>query len=129
MAIAIAYYRRRQGCRGGGRHLFGPVRGHANRQLECALSSRVLPGRNITRWGLTWTHPQAAGRERAMRFLLEQPIRSAGEALALGIVVKVCEASSLEERFVEHCGQIADMAAIVARQTNFQRREPEFHGR
>ena len=41
--------------------------------------------------GLTWTLTRAVGYERAMRFLLEQRMVSAPEALALGLVSEVAE--------------------------------------
>src|SRR6478609_134181 len=41
--------------------------------------------------GLTWTLPEAIGRERAMRFFFEQRMVGAAEALELGMVGEVTE--------------------------------------
>ncbi len=66
--------------------------------------------------GLTWTLPRAIGYERAMRFLLEQRMIDAQEALALGMVGEVSE-DDFEERFIAYGRQLADVAPIAARQT------------
>jgi 2-(1,2-epoxy-1,2-dihydrophenyl)acetyl-CoA isomerase len=68
--------------------------------------------------GLTWTLPHAIGYERAMRFLLEQRMIAAPEALQLGMVGEVAESDeSFAERFVEYGRQLASVAPIAARQT------------
>jgi len=46
--------------------------------------------------GLSFTLPQAIGHERALRFLLEQRMISAEEALALGIVGEVVPAADFD---------------------------------
>ncbi len=68
--------------------------------------------------GLTWTLPQALGYERALRFLLDQRMVDAAEALAIGLVGEVTSTDeSFEERFVEYSQQLAGVAPIAARQT------------
>jgi len=68
--------------------------------------------------GLTWTLPQAVGYERALRFLLEQRMIDASEALAIGLVGEVtAEGEDFEQRFLEYAGQLAGVAPIAARQT------------
>jgi len=68
--------------------------------------------------GLTWTLPRAIGYERAMRFMLEQRMVPAGEALDLGIVSEVVDRDDgLEARLVEYGTMLAGVAPIAARQT------------
>jgi 2-(1,2-epoxy-1,2-dihydrophenyl)acetyl-CoA isomerase len=68
--------------------------------------------------GLTWTLPRAVGYERAMRFLLEQRMVPADEALALGLVGEVVERDEdLDERLLEYGTMLANVAPIAARQT------------
>jgi 2-(1,2-epoxy-1,2-dihydrophenyl)acetyl-CoA isomerase len=67
--------------------------------------------------GLSWTLPEAIGRERAMRFLLEPRMHAADEALALGLVGEVAAADGFEEAFRAYCHRIAEVAPLAARQT------------
>ena len=68
--------------------------------------------------GLTWTLVRAVGYERAMRFLLEQRMVSASEALTSGLVSEVCDSDEgLEARWLEYGGMLAEVAPIAARQT------------
>ncbi len=87
-----------------------------------APSARFHPG--YTRLGLspdlglTWTLPRAIGYERAMRFLLEQRMVQAREALELGFVSEVVERDEdLEERLLAYGTMLAKVAPIAARQT------------
>jgi 2-(1,2-epoxy-1,2-dihydrophenyl)acetyl-CoA isomerase len=67
--------------------------------------------------GLTWTLPRAIGYERAMRFLLEQRMVPASEALELGLVSEVVERDEdLEGRLIEYGTMLAGVAPIAARQ-------------
>ncbi len=67
--------------------------------------------------GLTWTLPQAVGRERALRFLLEPRMHDADEALALGLVSEVVPDEQLDEAFRTTCQKLAEVAPLAARQT------------
>jgi 2-(1,2-epoxy-1,2-dihydrophenyl)acetyl-CoA isomerase len=68
--------------------------------------------------GLTWTLTRAVGYERAMRFLLEQRMLSASEALALGLVGEVTATDEeFEPRLLEYGQMLASVAPIAARQT------------
>jgi 2-(1,2-epoxy-1,2-dihydrophenyl)acetyl-CoA isomerase len=68
--------------------------------------------------GLTWTLTRALGYERALRFLLEQRMVGADEALALGLVSEVTESDdAFEARFLEYGQMLASVAPIAARQT------------
>ncbi len=68
--------------------------------------------------GLTWTLVRAIGYERAMRFLLEQRMVSAADALTLGLVSEVCDSDAgLDARLLEYGGMLAEVAPIAARQT------------
>ena len=67
--------------------------------------------------GLSWTLPEAIGRERAMRFLLEPRMHTADEALALGLVGDVVAAEAFDEAFRAYCHRIAEVAPLAARQT------------
>jgi enoyl-CoA hydratase/carnithine racemase len=68
--------------------------------------------------GLTWTLTRAVGYERAMRFLLEQKMLSASEALTLGLVSEVTESDDgFEERLLDYGQMLASVAPIAARQT------------
>jgi 2-(1,2-epoxy-1,2-dihydrophenyl)acetyl-CoA isomerase len=87
-----------------------------------AQSARFHPG--YTRiglspdLGLTWTLPRAIGYERAMRFMLEQRMVPASEALELGLVSEVVERDEdLEKRLLEYGTMLASVAPIAARQT------------
>jgi 2-(1,2-epoxy-1,2-dihydrophenyl)acetyl-CoA isomerase len=67
--------------------------------------------------GLTWTLAQALGYEGALRFLLEQEMISADEALARGIVGEVVAAEDFEVRFFEYCELLTGVSPIAARQS------------
>ena len=68
--------------------------------------------------GLTWTLPRAIGYERAMRFMLEQRMVPASEALELGLVSEVVERDEdLDARLLEYGAMLASVAPIAARQT------------
>jgi 2-(1,2-epoxy-1,2-dihydrophenyl)acetyl-CoA isomerase len=68
--------------------------------------------------GLTWTLTRAVGYERAMRFLLEQRMLPASEALTLGLVSEVTATDDeFEQRFLEYGQMLATVAPIAARQT------------
>jgi 2-(1,2-epoxy-1,2-dihydrophenyl)acetyl-CoA isomerase len=67
--------------------------------------------------GLSWTLPQAVGHERAMRFLLEQEMLDADQALAIGLVGEVVAVDDFEAAFVGYCQKIAEVAPTAARQT------------
>lgn len=67
--------------------------------------------------GLTWTLPQAIGPEPALRFLLEQEMISAAQALELGIVGEVVDAAGFDEHFLAYCRRLSAVAPIAARQT------------
>jgi 2-(1,2-epoxy-1,2-dihydrophenyl)acetyl-CoA isomerase len=67
--------------------------------------------------GLSWTLPQAIGHERAMRFLLDQEMIGAEEALALGLVGEVVPAERFEGAFLAYCRKIGEVAPLAARQT------------
>jgi 2-(1,2-epoxy-1,2-dihydrophenyl)acetyl-CoA isomerase len=68
--------------------------------------------------GLTWTLPEAMGRERAMRFFLEQRMIGAAEALDLGMVGEVTDSDdTFAERFLEYGRMLAAVAPIAAQQT------------
>jgi enoyl-CoA hydratase/carnithine racemase len=68
--------------------------------------------------GLTWTLTRAVGYERALRFLLEQRMVPAAEALALGLVSEVTETDeAFADRIMEYGRMLAGVAPIAARQT------------
>src|SRR6478609_7445239 len=68
--------------------------------------------------GLTWTLPEAIGRERAMRFFLESRMVSASEARELGMVGEVTDSDdAFAARFLEYGRMLAGVAPIAARQT------------
>jgi 2-(1,2-epoxy-1,2-dihydrophenyl)acetyl-CoA isomerase len=68
--------------------------------------------------GLTWSLPEAIGRERAMRFFLEQRMIGAAEALELGMVGEVTESDdAFAARFAEYGRMLAGVAPIAAQQT------------
>ena len=68
--------------------------------------------------GLTWTLPEAIGRERAMRFFLESRMVAAAEALELGMVSEVTETDdAFVARFLEYGRMLAGVAPLAARQT------------
>jgi len=67
--------------------------------------------------GLTWTLAQAIGYEGALRFLLEQEMISADDALARGIVGEVAPEGEFEARFLAYCELLAGVSPIAARQT------------
>ncbi|MCP4006886.1 MAG: hypothetical protein GY725_22125 [bacterium] len=67
--------------------------------------------------GLTFTLPQAMGYEGALRFLVEQEMISADEALKRGIVGEVVDDADFEARFLEYCTQLTGVSPIAARQT------------
>lgn len=77
--------------------------------------------------GLTWTLPQAVGYEQAMRFLLEQKMIGADEALALGMVGEVAPDDDFDERFTAYCHQMAAVAPVAARQTKRLLRNATVH--
>jgi 2-(1,2-epoxy-1,2-dihydrophenyl)acetyl-CoA isomerase len=66
--------------------------------------------------GLTWTLTRAVGYERAMRFLLEQRMVSATEALALGLVSEIAD-DDFDARLLEYGTILASVAPLAARQT------------
>ena len=69
-------------------------------------------------FGLTWTLLRAVGYERSMRFLLEQRMVPADEALALGMVSEVVGSDeALEGRLLEYGTMLAKVAPLAARQT------------
>ena len=68
--------------------------------------------------GLTWTLPEAIGRERAMRFFLESRMVAATEAQELGMVGEVTDSDdAFAARFLEYGRMLAGVAPIAARQT------------
>ena len=67
--------------------------------------------------GLSWTLPQAVGHERAMRFLLEEEMIGAEEALAIGLIGEVVGVDDFESAFLGYCRRMAEVAPIAARQT------------
>ncbi len=67
--------------------------------------------------GLSWTLPEAIGRERAMRFFLEPEMHDADAALALGLVGEVAEADGFDQTFIVYCEKIAEIAPLAAAQT------------
>lgn len=67
--------------------------------------------------GLSWTLPQAIGRERAMRFFLEQEMLDAQAAFAMGLVGEVAPAEGFDAAFLAYCHKIAAVAPLAARQT------------
>jgi 2-(1,2-epoxy-1,2-dihydrophenyl)acetyl-CoA isomerase len=67
--------------------------------------------------GLSWTLPQAIGRERAMRFLLDVRMTDAEDALALGLVGEVVPEERFDEAFRAYCRKIAEIAPLASRQT------------
>ncbi len=85
-------------------------------------SARFHPGysrdRSLARPRPHVDAPAAIGYERAMRFLLEQRMVSATEALELGLVSEVVERDAdLDARLIEYGTMLADVAPIAARQT------------
>jgi 2-(1,2-epoxy-1,2-dihydrophenyl)acetyl-CoA isomerase len=66
--------------------------------------------------GLTWTLTRAVGYERAFRFLLEQRMVPASEALALGLVSEIAE-GDFEARLIEYGTMLSRVAPLAARQT------------
>ena len=67
--------------------------------------------------GLSWTLPQAIGRERAMRFLLDVKTADADAALALGLVGEVVPEEGFEEAFLAYCRKLAKVAPLASQQT------------
>jgi len=67
--------------------------------------------------GLSWTLPEAIGRERAMRFLLDVKTTDADAALALGLVGEVAPKEHFQEAFRAYCRGLAEIAPLAARQT------------
>jgi 2-(1,2-epoxy-1,2-dihydrophenyl)acetyl-CoA isomerase len=67
--------------------------------------------------GLSWTLPEAIGRERAMRFFLEPAMHDANAALALGLVGEVVDADGFDQAFVAYCEKIAEISPLAATQT------------
>jgi len=67
--------------------------------------------------GLSWTLPQAIGREQAMRFLLDVKTTDADTAFALGLVGEVAPAERFEEAFLATCRKLAEVPPLAARQT------------
>src|SRR5262249_7802283 len=66
--------------------------------------------------GLTWTLTRALGYERAFRFLLDQRMVPADEALAIGLVSEVAD-GDFDARLVEYGSMLANVAPLAARQT------------
>lgn len=67
--------------------------------------------------GLSWTLPQAIGREQALRFLLEPEMRSAEAALQLGLVGEVVPEHDFAAEFAAYCSRLAQLAPLAAQQT------------
>ncbi len=67
--------------------------------------------------GLTWTLPQAIGREQALRFLLDVKTTDADTALALGLVGEVAPEEGFADAFLACCRKLAGIAPLAARQT------------
>ena len=67
--------------------------------------------------GLSWTLPEAIGRERAMRFFLEPEMHDAEAALALGIVGEVVDTDGFDQAFLAYAEKIAEIAPLAATQT------------
>lgn len=67
--------------------------------------------------GLTWTLPAAIGRERALRFLLEQEEIDAQVALALGLIGEVLDVEGFDDAFLGYCRRIAEVAPFAATET------------
>ncbi len=67
--------------------------------------------------GLTWTLPQAIGRERAMRFLLDVRTTDAETALGIGLVSEVAPEDRFDEVFRGCCDRIAQVPPLASRQT------------
>jgi 2-(1,2-epoxy-1,2-dihydrophenyl)acetyl-CoA isomerase len=67
--------------------------------------------------GLSWTLPQAIGRERALRFLLEPEMRDAPAALQLGLVGEVVAEEDFATAFNAYCTKLAGIAPLAAQQT------------
>lgn len=67
--------------------------------------------------GLTWTLPQAIGRERALRFLLDVKMTDAEAGLALGLVGEVVAGERFEETLLSYCRKLAEIAPLASRQT------------
>lgn len=68
--------------------------------------------------GMTWTLLRAVGYERAMRFVLEQRMVPAAEALALGLVSEVVDDDAdLDARLLEYGSMLAAVAPVAARNT------------
>ena len=67
--------------------------------------------------GLTWTLPQALGHEGAMRFLLQQDMVNADDALKMGLLGEVVPETRFPQSFLDYCQKIAEVAPLAARQT------------
>ncbi len=67
--------------------------------------------------GLSWTLPQAIGRERALRFLLEPEMRDAATARQLGLVGEVVPEEDFATAFAAYCTKLAGIAPLAAQQT------------
>ncbi len=67
--------------------------------------------------GLSWTLPQAIGREQALRFLLEPEMRDAATALRLGLVGEVVPEEDFATAFEGYCTKLAGIAPLAAQQT------------
>jgi 2-(1,2-epoxy-1,2-dihydrophenyl)acetyl-CoA isomerase len=67
--------------------------------------------------GLSWTLPQAIGRERALRFLLDLRTTDAESALALGLVGEVVPEERFADAFLAYCHELAQIAPLASRQT------------
>ena len=68
--------------------------------------------------GLTWTLLRAIGYERALRFLLEQRVVPADEALSLGMVSEVVgRDEDLAARLIEYGTMLTQRAPLAVRQT------------
>lgn len=67
--------------------------------------------------GLSWTLPQAIGREQAMRFLLDPQMSDAESALQLGLVGEVVSEESFAAEFNDYCSQLARLASLATQQT------------
>ena len=67
--------------------------------------------------GLTWSLPLAMGYEPAMRFMLENRTVDADEALRLGMVGEVCDATTFNVRFNEYLDGLAGWSPFSMRMT------------
>jgi enoyl-CoA hydratase/carnithine racemase len=87
---------------------------YASRKATFALtevSLGIMPG-----GGGTQTLPRAVGERRAKELILAARAFSAEEALAWGVVNKLCDAGKVLEHTLEAAGRIASLAPLAVRQ-------------